>query len=235
MNPFKTQLQFIKYQFKIIWQINFWLAPLAMALLLLLINYPTNLNTSQRVFTATKLNEQFLPIIGILLFSNLLSQEFEKKTFPLWFVKPSQKTNLLLSRILITTLALGLFFLGAFFFQHQTYVPFSIPTMWFAILVPALFLGIFGCLIGLLFESTAIAIILPLTYWVFEIASAGKITRAFSILSSMNAFSCPTSACIQFQFNPIWFPHKLLLLMLTLALIFLTSIALKNKSRLQIK
>ena len=227
-NKFSTGFSFLYYQLKIIWQINFWLAPVGIVLLLFAVNYPYIVESDIRLYWAVKMNEMMFPVIGIVLLGNIISQEFEKGTINVWFGKPINRSVILIGRILLISLFLATILLIPSIYQNIAYINHSYWKMLLTTFTPALFLGVLGMIVGIIFENSAISFLIPTAYWIFEIATKGKYTRSFALFSRATHIDCLTDKCVEFVQTNLWIDEKITLLIIS-ALLILFSIRILNK------
>ena len=231
MKANRRYLAFLKYQFKIIWGVNFYLAPLVALLIPVSVNYPFYADPDVRIFWAVKMNEMFFPIIGIIIFSNLLSTEWENKTVSLWLSKPLPRSLMLVSRIIIGAGYLLVVLTIPILFQHARYAVFNIPGMLLTVYPSALFLGILGLSIGTLTQNSPVSFLIPIAYWIMEIATKSRYTGPLGLFSRATHPACLTNACMQYIRGTDWILPKIAILFGSLGLIFLTALLLKWKGR----
>lgn len=178
----RETLRVAYYQARLLWRTNWWLAPLV-ALLIPWMFYLPDWEEAERVYWALKLNENMVPLVGIVVCANLFSQEWENHTEALWMTRPRGRGGLLLVR---AALALGYTSLVAsvpLVVQYFSYVRFAWREMLLVVLAPTLFLGVVGMAVGLVGKNSAIAFLAPLAYWFFEMTTKGKYTGLLYLFS----------------------------------------------------
>lgn len=227
-----VQAGWFTYQLRLIWRLNWWLAPLIALLVPLVMFLPPGPEWERRLW-ALRIGEQFLPVVGLLIWANLLSQEWENGTADLWLSRPVRRRRLLLAR---TALTAG-YTLAAFSLPlvllYLTYVRFRWVEMLLTVLPPAFFLGLLGVTVGIAAKHSTLAFLLPLLYWFFEMSTKGVYTGPFFLFARTGS-PCPGSieSCLQWQqAGVVWLPSKLLLLVLSIGLLAATAWLLARAGR----
>jgi pimeloyl-ACP methyl ester carboxylesterase len=90
----------IWYQARLTWRLHIWIAPLVALLLPVFLFLPPGAY-GERAFAALQIGERFAPLLGVLVFANLLSQEWEQSGADLWLARPVPRTGVLLARVLV--------------------------------------------------------------------------------------------------------------------------------------
>lgn len=222
-NKTTATLTFIHYQARLFPRRNLWLAPLLALLLPGFIYFPPG-SEAARVYWALRMNETFMPLTGIILIAHLLSQEWEGGTADLWLVRAGSRIKLLLARLLLAALFLIAVLVLPFGVLYLTYVTFSWQEMFLVVLPPALFLGVLGMVSGLLSKSSALAFLVPLIYWFFEMTTKGVYTGPL-YLFARTVYPCQDTAenCFRMFGNLPWLGNKAWLTLATLGLVLLAA------------
>jgi hypothetical protein len=131
-------VQLLRYQARLVWQLNLWLAPLV-GLLIPFAMYLPDGPDPERLFWVFKWSENFFPLLGIAISANLFSQEMENQTAELWLARSISRTKLVLSRVFVVCVYTFEFLFP--FDQYFTYVRFHWGEMMLVILPPIFFLG----------------------------------------------------------------------------------------------
>ncbi|MFH2102240.1 MAG: hypothetical protein ABIJ39_02630 [Chloroflexota bacterium] len=209
------------------------MAAFLIAILLPLFIYLTGDPADQvRNFWALRIAEQFSPLLGIAICSNILSMEWENRTADIWLTKSYPRSGVLLLRL---SVAAALTVLSVLLLTGQlylTYVHFDWAEMLLVAIPGAIFLGTMGMLTGTALKNSAAAYIIPLGYWVFEMTTKGKYTGSM-YLFSRTSIICEDveDICIAIaKFGP-WMVSKLLILALTACVIFITAFILQRAGR----
>jgi hypothetical protein len=226
-------LRLLRYQARLIWHVNLWLAPLAGLLMSLAMYLPEGPH-QERLFWMLKWSESFFPLLGIAICANLFSQEIENQTDELWFTKPISRTKLVLTRVSVVCIYTVLVIAIPLVIKYFSYVRFSWAEMMLVVLPATLYLGLLGMMVGILFKNSSIAFLVPLVYWFFEMTTKGKYTGILHLfLRTSNA-----NACAEFfegcsdstpAFN--WVVSKLLLTGLCVGLIAFSVWLLEKSGR----
>jgi len=91
----------IGYQVWLIWRLNLLVAFLISILLPLVMFLPDDPNAEYQFFWALIIVEQFTPLLGIAICSDILSTEWEKQTADIWLSKSYPQSQVILSRFSI--------------------------------------------------------------------------------------------------------------------------------------
>lgn len=209
----------IWYQARLTWRLHIWIAPLVALLLPVFLFLPPGAY-GERTFATLQIGERFAPLLGVLVFANLLSQEWEQAGADLWLARPIPRSGVLLARVLVGGIWVLLALLPLYSVLYSTYVPFDWGEMLLVSLPPTLFLGVLGMTVGLLTRSSAVAFLVSIAYWVFEETTDGAYTGLL-FLFARTVFPCDASieACIRASADGPWLLSKLLLLGATALLV----------------
>lgn len=222
----------VGYQARLIGRVNLLVALLISILLPFVMFLPDDPDEQFRVFWILTIVEQFTPLLGITLCSDIFSTEWEKQTADNWLAKSYPRTKVLLSRFSIAatlTLCSILLIEGQFYF---TYVNFS-WTEFLVVTIPGtIFLGTIGMLTGIVFKNSAVAYLIPLAYWAFEMSTKGKYTGIL-YLFMRTSVPCQSAGqtCMAIAQSGPWLASKLLILLLTISLILVTAYILERAGR----
>jgi hypothetical protein len=212
---------FLRYQVRLIWHVNLWLAPV-IALLMGLAMYLPEGPHQERLFWIMKWSESFFPLLGIAVCANLFSQEMENQTAELWLAKSISRTKLVLARVSAVCIYTVLVIAIPLIIKYFSYVRFSWAEMMLVVLPPTLYLGLLGMLVGILFKNSAIAFLVPLVYWFIEMTTKGKYTGILHLfLRTSNANACTEffEGCSDVTPSLNWVVSKILLAGLCVVLV----------------
>lgn len=226
-------LRLLRYQVRLIWHVNLWLAPLVGLLMALAMYLPEGPH-QERLFWVLKWSENFFPLLGIAVYANLFSQEIENQTAELWLAKPISRTKLVLARVSVVCIYTVLVIAIPLVIKYFLYVRFSWAEMMLVVLPPALYLGLLGMVVGILFRHSAIAFLVPLVYWFFEMTTKGKYTGILHLfLRTTNANACAEffEGCSDVTPSFNWAVSKLLLAGLCVGLIAFSVWLLEKSGR----
>lgn len=173
----------ITYQARLIWRVKLWIAPLFAFLIPVSLYLPPDPEETYRFFWTAKINEDFLPLMGIFICANLFSQEWENRTAELWLVRPVSRAKILFSRSLAALAYTTLTLLLPLLWEYFTYVRFNWGEMLLVTLAPTVFLSALGIFAGALTRRSAVAFLAPILYWFFEFSTKGKYTGMFYLFS----------------------------------------------------
>jgi hypothetical protein len=222
----------VRYQARLIWRVNLLVAFLVSLLLPLAMFLPDDPDPQFRVYWVLMIVEQFTPLLGVALCSDILSQEWEKHTADLWLVKHYSRGRVVLARF---TLAATLTILGVLLVLGQfylTYVHFDWVEMLPVAIAGALFLGSLGMLTGLVLKNSAASYIIPLGYWAFEMSTKGKYTGILYLFSRTGIVCYETEEiCLELARSGPWLASKLLILALSAGLVLVTIFLLQRAGR----
>jgi hypothetical protein len=207
----------IWYQARLTWRLQIWIAPLVALLLPVFLFLPSG---ALREFAILQTAERFAPLLGLLVFANLLAQEWEDVGADLWLAKPVSRVGLLLARVLVGVVWMLLALLPLYTVLYFWYGSFNWSEMLLASLPPTLFLGMFGMTVGLLARSSAVAFLVSIAYWVFEETTDGVYTGPLYLFARTGS-PCQESieVCMRASAEGPWLFTKLLLLGATAALV----------------
>ncbi|WP_256760718.1 hypothetical protein [Cohnella sp. WQ 127256] len=129
-----------------------------------------------------------LPLFNILLFTNLFAEDMEERALDLVFTYPHRAHYLLLERIvfalIIATIAFGLSLLTA----HFTLLHLSYENLWEITkrVVPVnAYLSGLSLLLSLIGRNVLIGLGAGISYWLLELMTMGKWTRALHLFQGI--------------------------------------------------
>lgn len=222
----------IGYQVRLIGRVNLLVAFLISILLPLVMFLPDNPNAEYRVFWALIIVEQFTPLLGIAICSDILSTEWEKQTADIWLAKSYPRSRVVLSRFIVAVVLTILSVLLITSQFYLTYVRFDWIEMLLVAIPGAIFLGTMGMLAGTALKNSAAAYIIPLAYWAFEMSTKGKYTGEIYIFARTGIICHDAEdICMAMAQSDPWFISKLLILAITTCLLGITALLLQRTGR----
>lgn len=190
-------LRFVKYQVRTCWGPIHW-ACLAFVLLFPVVFTPPALPGSAPAGAPVgalvgtlagayvlETTQVFLPLLGIAAMAGLASAEYEAGTSETVLTSPFSRAGLLLTRCGLALLYVSVLFavvLGAYYARGEVSVE-EAQLGWVSTLIPAVYLGSLGLLVGLATRSTAPALLVPTGYWLMEVFTKGRYTGRLYLFS----------------------------------------------------
>ncbi len=227
-------LALIGYQARLIWRVNLWLAPLAGLMIPWFVFMPADLGDP--AYWPLRTAETFAPLIGVLVCANLLAQEWERGMAELWLSKALPRRQVLLARLLVAAGATLLALLPMFLVLHFGYAPLNWGELLLVTLPPTAFLALLGVLTGAISRNSAIALLLPVSYWIFEVSTRGLYTGPLFLFARTVQPACEDSIenCIAALATGPWLASKLWLIGAGLVLVLMTALLLQGGGRLRL-
>jgi len=222
----------VGYQARLTGRVNLLVALLISILLPVVMFLPDDPDKQFRVFWVLTIVEQFTPLLGVAVCSDIFATEWEKQTADMWLTKSYPRTQVMFSRFSVAatlTLFSILLISGQF---YLTYVHFNWVEMLVVTIPGAIFLGTIGMLTGIVFKNSAVAYIIPLAYWAFEMSTKGKYTGMLYLFmrTSVPCQSAEETCMATAQSGP-WLASKLLILVLIATLILINAYILERTGR----
>jgi hypothetical protein len=214
----------VYYQVRLMWQVHLWIVPVIAALIPYFIYLPPHDDVSARILWALRINELYLPLLGVIICSNAFSQEWEKHVADIWLAKPTSRLKLVLTRMATIFCYMLFVLLVPICLEHFTYVHLNWGEMLLTVFPSALFLGSLGMLIGVLTHNSAVAFLVPMAHWLFEMATKGEYTGLLNIFSRTthyNIYDAESFAEVMAAFP--WITSKLIITGAGLCLVLLAA------------
>ena len=204
-----------RIQFKIIFGLNWIIAPIFIAVIPLSIFFEQGDNAF-KLSWANMVMETFSPLIGIIVGSNAFSKEWDLGTDEVWLTKFRSRYPVFINRVIIMYLYLLLLTFLSLLAIRLFYVKVNLLEGFFIMLPPMFLLSNIGMLAGLLSRNTIIAYLAPSLYWFLEMTTKGRFTGIF-YLFPRRTIACMDSCGYRFD----WMSCKLAVGLLALILLFI--------------
>jgi ABC-type transport system involved in multi-copper enzyme maturation permease subunit len=175
--------QFWLYQIRLVWS---WSNLIPIGILgIILINELTSFSPSRvrAISDLIWIFEIYLPLVGLFFITNIIPSECDDKTLELHLTYPQSSLEFLFTRVMAIVIFLTIILFITLLAVYQWYATFelwevlsrALPTIVYLTSIGLFFSSITGSYIG--------AIIPPVLYWAWELATQGRITRSFSLFA----------------------------------------------------